>query len=98
MNKTMTITVIALVAVVMGISAIVPALPQAIADHSVDSQGFTCPPNTPAGLVWDHVAFSPAGDSPDRNGNGFICENNIIDRAPIGTIDHTIDDIPNSRG
>ncbi len=89
-KKILTITTIALVAVVMGMSAIVPALPQAIASHGAPgSEGFTCPPDA-GPVMWTHlVATVPPGDHPDINGNGFVC------KAKFPTLKIVIiDDIP----
>jgi len=47
MNKTLTITTIALVAVVMGISAVTPAIPLANAEHPC--------PTDPDGDQFDHA-------------------------------------------
>jgi len=59
MNKTMTITVITLVAVVMGISSVAPALASNI--------------NCPGDFVQASTFENPDREDKDRNGNTFVC-------------------------
>ncbi len=87
MNKTMTITVIVLVAVVMGMSAVAPAIPMA---HAMS----VCPPDTLKGtwlLLPKEVWFD--GDRIDKNGNGKICVLHIVNNH-VGLLATTIDDLP----
>ena len=67
MNKTLVITTIALVAVVMGMSAIAPVIP--VANAAVG-----CPNDSDKG-TWQLVpkASHVDGDRIDRNGDGLIC-------------------------
>ena len=83
MNKTMTIAVIALVAVVMGMSAVVPNM-NAYASHTPGTG--ECPGN------FKHIDAGATWDDFDRNENGSVCTITIT--TPNG-IRHiiTIDDI-----
>jgi len=74
MTKTIAITTIALVAVVMGMSAIVPALPQAMASHPEGPLDFKCPRDNPQ-YEWFHLPTATPGVHPDNNHNGFVCVN-----------------------
>jgi len=67
MNKTLAITTIALVAVVMGLSVIATAIPMANA-------AVGCPADPPKGF-WSLVSANTFtyGDKVDRNGDGLIC-------------------------
>ncbi len=71
MTKTLAITAIVLVAVVMGLSTIAPALQQAFA-HDVDRVVggavplTTCPPNF-------EKQSHPIRTHPDHNANGKVC-------------------------
>ena len=64
MNKTFTIATIALVAAVMGMSSIVPMIPQAYAEE-------LCPRDNSPNETWKLIAEE--GSPYDRNGNGKIC-------------------------
>jgi len=69
MTKTIAITAIVLVAVVMGLSTIVPALQQAFAHDVIkDKQGARgiCP------AAFGLITF-PFGQHPDHNMNGHVC-------------------------
>ena len=98
MNKTLVITTIALIAVVMGFSTIAPALQQAFA-HDVAPPNII-PSNTkcPNDFVKDRD--HPIRKHPDHNGNGVVCVKVICPGQPPGpgrcdrtTITITIDDI-----
>ena len=89
MNKTLVITTIALIAVVMGLSTIAPALQEAFA-HNVKSQ--LGPPGS--GLCPDAFVAQPitTGTHPDHNHNGIVCVK-ISERFHPGN--NMIDDLPN---
>ncbi len=71
MNKTLTITVIALVAVVMGFSAVAPAIPMAYSHVSgAPHLDGVCPEDTEK-LRW--VISSDPGNPRDKNGDTFVC-------------------------
>jgi len=84
MNKTLVITTIALITVVMGLSTIAPALQQAFA-HDVDgavTPGFgQCPRG------FSDETIEPFGTHPDHNFNGAICFKNV------GQVRVIIDDV-----
>jgi hypothetical protein len=70
MNKTLTITTIALVAVVMGMSAVAPMIPQAAAAGSWPT-GFT------------PKSVEVIGSGADHNENGLVCEKQLPNRQTI---------------
>ncbi len=73
MNKTLVITVVTLVAVVMGMSSVVPAM----ANHDADS-GDCIPVELRFGdAKVIHRDASPEESDIDRNGNGNVCGVNI---------------------
>jgi len=88
MNKTLAITAIVLVAVVMGLSTIAPALQQAFAH---DVRGAVTPGFGQCPRSFSEETIEPAGTHPDHNFNGTICFKNvgqtrvIIDDPPIPT-------------
>ena len=71
MTKTLAITAIVLVAVVMGLSTIAPALQQAFAHDVKTSQGRAVGVQCPADF--QRVTIEPVGTHPDHNANGFVC-------------------------
>jgi len=82
MNKTLAITAIALVAIVMGLSTIAPVLQQAFAHDVTSPQGGQigngdCPDGFQIA-----VPMSPAGTHPDHNVNGKVCVK-IVDTQVI---------------
>jgi len=82
MNETLVITVIALVAVVMWTSIIVPALAHDVPIGPVGSF-IICPPG------FNFISV-PSGQHPDHNANSFVCN---LDGTSI-----TIDDLPQQAG
>ena len=76
MHKTLAITTIVLVAVIMGISAIATAIP--VANAVVG-----CPNDPPNGF-WVIVPANdtPRGDQIDKNGDGALC--NLVIPTPQG--------------
>ena len=81
MNKTIAITTITLVAVIMGMSAIAPAMAfQAEPDQTRPLRAI-CPPD------FEITTVGEAGDPADRNGNGIVCVKELPNRNSI-----TIDD------
>jgi len=65
MNKTLSITTIVLVAAVMGMSAIAPAIPNAYAAEG-------CLPDT-AKITWILLTAVGPFANMDRNGDGLVC-------------------------
>jgi len=88
MNKTLVITTIALIAVVMGLSTVAPALQQAFAHDVREAKGRVslteCPPGFSEGTT-------TPGTHPDHNFNGVVCRNN----TGGGIVD---DNVPTSAG
>ena len=84
MNKTLVITTIALIAVVMGLSTIAPALQQAFA-HDVDAAVTPGFGQCPRGFSEQDI--EPFGTHPDHNFNGTICFKNV------GQVRVIIDDV-----
>jgi len=70
MTKTIAITAIVLVAIVMGLSTIAPALQQAFA-HDVDIGGPLASGQCPADFKVVRADF--IGQHPDHNANGWVC-------------------------
>jgi len=81
MNKTLAISAITLVAVLMGISAVVPLIPQAAAE------GF-CPTG------FSTVAITTLNEQVDRNDNGTICAKELPNGDTILIDDIDLPDIP----
>jgi len=87
MNKTLAISVIALVTVVMGFSTVVPIM-QAYSSHP-DSTG-SCPEILHrSNMQWVHRTATP--DDPDTNENGFVCD--LVERNLSRMVISIIDDI-----
>ena len=72
MNKTLVITTIALVAVVMGFSTIAPTLQQAFA-HNVTVAPAPSARSTVCPSVFTPIDIEVPGIHPDHNFNGVIC-------------------------
>jgi len=78
MNKTLAISAITLVAVVMGFSTIAPTLQQAFAHDvikAVEIESGLCPKDFKLRNI-------PTGQHPDHNSNGLVCVNRICDGPP----------------
>ena len=71
MTKTIAITAIVLVAVVMGFSTIAPALQQAFAHDVTEAKGKIGLGGCPEGFLPTTPAFT--GEHPDHNFNDVIC-------------------------
>ena len=74
MNKTLVITTIALVAVVMGFSTIAPTLQQAFA-HNVTVAPAPIVRNTVCPSAFTPFDIEVPGTHPDHNLNGIVCLN-----------------------
>jgi len=79
MNKTLAITVIALVAVVMGMSVVAPVMAHDVTEQKTPSGSKTCPEGFDIVLR----AGQP-GIHPDHNMNFIVCSNGHVE----------IDDLP----
>ena len=75
MNKTLTISVIALVAVVMGFSTVAPALQQAFAHDVTEAKGRIGLGECPRGF--SEGTTDIPGTHPDHNFNGVVCRNSV---------------------
>jgi len=69
--KALTISVIVMVAVIMGFSTIAPALQQAFAHDVTEQKGARGNNICPRGFGLEDIA---QGDHPDHNFNGKVCE------------------------
>jgi len=76
MNKTLAISAITLVVVVMGLSTIAPTLQQAFAHDVTEQQGKTGTTTCPKGFILD-FAPGPTGTHPDHNFNSVVCTKSI---------------------
>jgi len=81
MNKTLTIIVITLV-VVLGMSAIAPAMAHDVTEHKGTSGSFLCPEG------FEAKKTTLVGAHPDHNFNGVVCNNGhaIIDDLPCAAV------------
>jgi len=81
MNKTLAITAIVLVAVVMGMSSVVPLIPQAVAEKF-------CPTG------FSPVAITTLNEHVDLNRNGTICAKELPNGKTVLIDDIILRDIP----
>ena len=80
MNKTFTIATIALVAVVMGMSAMTPVMAHNVKSPNGSSGSGECQSG------FDAIFVEGLGTHPDHNGNGIICEK-ITNKINVVQID-----------
>jgi len=81
MTKTLTITVIVLVAVIMGMSAVAPIMAHNVTEHNGPLGSITCPD----GFAQKRIG---TGVHPDHNMNGVVCIKDlaVIDDLPCTTL------------